>query len=134
MKKHTHINPVKILTNSNYLLKQGSYGFKLLTNLELTKNQLISVERLLVRKLKSLNTCSKECKFWSFISLNKTLTKLPLESRMGKGKGPILTEVVFLRKGFIIYEFKNLSFQQIQQLFYFFKKYLSAKLLLISKK
>lgn len=134
MSKKTHINPTKILTNSNHVLKWGSHGFKLLTNLRLTKDQLISLERLLNQKIKSLNNSSKKSKFWVFILLNKTLTKQPLESRMGKGKGSILTEVVFLRKGSIIYEFTNMNLQQIKQLFYFFKKYLPAKLLLVTKK
>ena len=134
MERKTHINPTKILTSSNHLLKQGCYGLKLLTNLKLTKDQLISLERLLTKKIKSLNTSSKKYKFWVFISLNKTLTKQPLESRMGKGKGSILTEVIFLRKGTIIYEFTNINYQQIKQLFSFFKRYLPAKLLLVVKK
>ena len=134
MKKKTHINPTIILTNSNHILKYGSYGFKILTNLKLTKNHLISIERILSKKLKSLSNYSNGFKFWTLISLNKTLTRLPLESRMGKGKGAILTVVVFLRKGSIIYEFKNLNSQQIKQIFSFLSKYISAKSLLISKK
>jgi ribosomal protein L16/L10AE len=66
--------------------------------------------------------------------LNKTLTKLPLESRMGKGKGSIYTKVVFLKKGFVLYEFQNIKNQSMKELFYFFRKYFPAKLLLINKK
>jgi hypothetical protein len=53
---------------------------------------------------------------------------------MGKGKGAILTEIVLLRKGSIVYEFENIKFQQIKEIFLFFTKYLSSKVLLISKK
>ena len=68
------------------------------------------------------------------LQLNRTLTKLSLESRMGKGKGPIYTKVLFLEKGSIIYEFENLKFQQIKEIYEFFKKYMSVKVVLVRKK
>lgn len=132
--KKTHTIFPKILTNSNHLLKSGSYGFKISSNLRLTKNQLVLLERSLMIKLKTLSCSIKTCKLWSFIKLNKTLTKLPLESRMGKGKGSVLTEVVFLKKGTIIYTFQNLKRQQVEEIFLLFKKYLPVKLILICKK
>ena len=132
--KKTHTIFPKTSTNSNHLLKLGSYGFKISSSLRVTKNQLILLERLLARKLKTLSCSIKLYKSWSFIKLNKTLTKLPLESRMGKGKGSILTEVVFLKKGTIIYTFQNLKRQQIEEIFLLFKKYLPTKLILICKK
>lgn len=132
--KKTHTNINKTLTNSNHLLKFGSHGLKISSNLRLTKNQLICLDRSLLKKLKNLDTQIKNYKLWSFITLNKTLTKQPLESRMGKGKGNILTEVVFLRKGSIIYEFQNIKVQSIKEIFSFFKKYLPSKLILVYKK
>ena len=134
MERKTHTSNIKTITNSNYLLKRGYYGFKLLSDIRLTKNQIISLERLLLEKIKKLITPSKRCKFWTSISLNKTLTKQPLESRMGKGKGSISTKAVFLKRGFIIYEFTNISFQQARHILFFLKKYLPNKLFLITKK
>lgn len=134
MSKKTYLNTTKGSTNSNHLLKFGSYGFKLLSNLRLTEEQIVALRRLLLKKLKNLESCSKTYKIWELISLNKTLTKLPLESGMGKGKGSIYTKAVFLKKGFILYEFQNIKNQSITELFYFFRKYFPAKLLLINKK
>lgn len=91
------------------------------------------LERSLVKKLKSFSHHSKNYKVWLTIQPNKTLTKLSLESRMGKGKGPIYTEVLFLKKGSIIYEFKNLTFQQTKEFFNFVKNQISVKLSLVSK-
>lgn len=65
--------------------------------------------------------------------LNKTLTKLSLEARMGKGKGSVYTRVLFLKKGSVIYEFKNIKNQQIQEVFNLLKKYFSTKIILIKK-
>lgn len=52
---------------------------------------------------------------------------------MGKGKGPIYTEVLFIKKGSIIYEFQNINQQQIIEVFNFIKKQISVKLSLIYK-
>ena len=134
MIKKTHINPSKMLANSRHLLKFGHYGFKILTNTRLTSLQLTSLNRILNRKLKSLPTRTKNYKLWFFSAPNKTLTKLNLESRMGKGKGSIFTEAVFLKKGTIIYEFQNIKYQQIVEVFEFFNNHLSAKLMLVSRK
>lgn len=133
MIKKTHKKLFKNLTYSFHLLKFGSFGFKILSDLRLTTEQINSLERSLVKKLRSLSGQTKKYKIWSHTQTNKTLTKLSLESRMGKGKGPIYTEVLFLKKGSMIYEFKNLTNQQIREVFTFIKKQISVKLLLVSK-
>lgn len=133
MTKKTHNKLKKNLTCSRHLLRFGSFGLKVLSDFRLTKEQIVVLERSLIKKLKSFSHYSKNSKVWSFIQPNKTLTKLSLESRMGKGKGPIYTEVLFLKKGSIIYEFKNLTFQQNQEFFNFVKNQISVKLALVSK-
>lgn len=134
MLKKTHKTPKKNLAYSSQLLKFGSCGLKILSDLRLNKEQIASIERSLMKKLKELSSYSKKCKFWSFAQTNKTLTKLSLESRMGKGKGPIYTEVIFLKRGSTIYEFHNLKEQQAKELFNFIRKQMSSKLKLIFKK
>lgn len=134
MIKKTHKKIQTKLTYSCHLLQLGSYGLKLMENLCLTTLQINSLERALNQKLKELTGSSKKVKVWSKISTNKTLTKLSLESRMGKGKGPIYTEVLYLKQGSIIYEFKNIKFLQIKEIFKFLKTQISVNLLLISKK
>lgn len=131
--KKTHKKISKNLTYSRHLLKSGYFGFKVLSDFRLTTEQYASLERFLKWNLKNLVNYSKECKVWTFIQFNKTLTKLSLESRMGKGKGSVYTEVLFLKKGSIIYEFKNITYQQIREVFNLVKKKIPAKLLLISK-
>lgn len=131
--KKTHKKTPKNLTYTNHLIKFGTCGLKILSDLSITKEQLTSIERFLHKKLKDLSNSSKRQKMWCFIQFNKTLSKLSLESRMGKGKGPIYTEVVFLKKGSILYEFHNIKNQQIKEIFKFIKKHFSVELKLIYK-
>lgn len=134
MIKKTHKKIPKTLTSNRYLLKFGSYGFKILSNLCLRKDQILSLEKNLLKKLKNTSSQSKTYKLWSLLKTNKTLTKLNLESRMGKGKGAIYTEVLFLKKGTIIYEFENLNKQQVKGICQFIKKQLSTNLFFVVKK
>ena len=133
MKKTHKIFPNN-LTYSRHLLQFGSCGLKILSDLKLTKNQLNSLERFINQKLKNLTKYSRKYKVWSTVFTNRTLTKLSLESRMGKGKGSIYTEVLFLKQGSIIYEFQNLKLQQIIEVYKFLKNKLPVKLLLVFKK
>ena len=53
--KKTHKKKLKSFSHFNHLLKNGSYGFKITSNLRLTENQLVSMERILKSKLKKLS-------------------------------------------------------------------------------
>nr|YP_009138125.1 ribosomal protein L16 [Calliarthron tuberculosum]AKG26257.1 ribosomal protein L16 [Calliarthron tuberculosum] len=122
MIKKSHKNHIKTLTKTRHILRFGEYGFKIMSSVTFTKEQIESLNRNLLKKLKIVSINSKNYKFWTLLKTNKTLTKLSLESRMGKGKGSIYTEAVFLQAGSIIYEFMNLKNHQILELFAFFKK------------
>ena len=52
---------------------------------------------------------------------------------MGKGKGSVYTKVLFVKKGSIIYEFKNIKSQQIQEIFNKLKKYFPTQIKLVKK-
>ena len=131
--KKLHKNPKKTLSYNNHLLKEGSYGFKILSTIQMTEKQIISIERILKSQLKKFSIQFQKVKLWRKMYLNKTLTKLSLESRMGKGKGSVYTKVLFLKKGSIIYEFKNIKKQQIQEVFNLLKKYFPSKITLVKK-
>ena len=132
--KKTHKKTTNTLSYYNHLLKEGSYGFKIMSNLRLTEKQVIALERNLKTKLKKSLIQSRRPKIWTNMQLNKTLTKLNLESRMGKGKGSIYTKVIFLKKGSMIYEFANINSQQIKEVYIYLKNHVSVKLKLVDKK
>ena len=132
--RKTHKLIPKNLTYSCHLLRFGSCGFKVLSDLQLNQEQINSMNRFLNKKIKNASNYSKKVKIWTFLNPNKTLTKLSLESRMGKGKGAIYTEALFIKKGSIIYEFNNLKFSQIKEIFNTIKKQVSVESKLIYKK
>ncbi len=129
--RKTHKLISKNLAYSRHLLKFGSCGLKILSNLQLTQQQISSIDRFLSKRVKNF---SKKVKVWTFLQPNKTLTKLSLESRMGKGKGAIYTQVLFMKKGSIIYEFNNIKNTQLQEIFNKIKKQIGSELKLIYKK
>ena len=131
--KKIHRTPKKTLSYCNHLLKTGSYGFKIMSNIQITEKQATSIERILKSRLKKFSIQLQKVKLWKKINLNKTLTKLSLESRMGKGKGSVYTKVLFLKKGSIMYEFKNIKNQQIMEVFNTLKKYFPGKIILVKK-
>nr|AYR06678.1 ribosomal protein L16 [Rhodogorgon sp.] len=132
MIKKSHNKCLLNLTYSRHVLKFGTIGFKAISFGYLTKEQLNSVKWSLTRKSKELNV-NKTPKIWYLTFLNKTLTRLSTESRMGKGKGSIYTQLLFVKPGFILFEFSNISKQQAFEIFMFVRKRISIKIAIIYK-
>nr|YP_009660493.1 ribosomal protein L16 [Corallina chilensis]QCS25441.1 ribosomal protein L16 [Corallina chilensis] len=120
--KKSHKIHLKSSSHTRHILRFGTYGFKIMSTIVLTTEQIQSLNRFLLKTIKNQSAFSKTCKLWSLVKTNKALTKLSLESRMGKGKGSIYTEAVLLKSGSIIYEFKNYKKHQIIDLFNLFRK------------
>ena len=122
--------------NINYkchLLKFGIFGFKVISNSRITDEQVKSIVKALAKKLKIMCRGNKLYKVWNLILLNGVLTQLNLESRMGKGKGVIKTQVSFVKAGTIIFEFSNIEYFQIVEVYNFIKKIVPFNLILVSK-
>nr|WDA66165.1 ribosomal protein L16 [Lithothamnion corallioides] len=134
MIKKSHNKYPKNLTYTRHVLKFGNVGFKATTGAVLTKDQLFSLNRAFQQKIRNLTSNSRNYKFWCLLSTNTTITKLSLESRMGKGKGSVYTESVFIKPGCMLYELQNISQHHILELFIFLKKQISIDLILIKEK
>lgn len=134
MIKKSHNKYPKNLVYNRHILKFGNIGFKITSKLVLTKEQIYSLNKALQQKLNNLTFNSKSYKFWCLLATNEFVTKLNLESRMGKGKGSVYTESVFVKPGCIIYELQNVSEYHVLELFVFLKKQVPASLILIKEK
>lgn len=135
MNKKTHKNYKEGLTRTQHVLKFGDSGLKTLDSIRLTEEQVINLEQTIHKFIKKIYKFTKGYKVWNLVSMNKTLTKLSLESRMGKGKGSIYTKAIFLKGGVIIFEFKNIKLIHLQELHTFLQKQFSCtKFVLISLK
>ncbi len=76
----------------------GEYGIKALTPAWVTSRQIEAARVAIVRYVR------KGAKLWIRIFPDKAITKKPLETRMGKGKGPRVGYVAVVRPGRILFE------------------------------
>ena len=131
--KKTHNKYKRIINSSKHLLKFGSLGLKNQSFLHLSKQKYFLLYNLILKNLKKLTLKNKKFKIWSPITFNKNLTKLPLESRMGKGKGSICDSSSFLKPNTILFEFTNLDKEDLNQILYICCKQMGKKMKWISR-
>ncbi len=121
------------LTQSKHIIRFGKFAIKSLSFGRLNTIQIISIERFLIQKLKSITSNGRYYKMWNLMFFNLNLTKLSPESRMGKGKGFIYTKAIFLSPGSILFEFSGLTDYQMLETLKFIEKKVSFKLALVKK-
>lgn len=124
----THNKYCKHLFQSKHLIKFGRYALKSFCYKQLTKNQIFLIHKQLKFLFKD-----KKIKFWNLLNFNKNLTKLSLESRMGKGKGLIYQSAVFIQPGIIIIEFDGFQKNKILEFKKFIQKKLAFKTVLVER-
>lgn len=76
----------------------GEYGIKALEPAWLKNNQIETARVILTRRLR------RGGKLWIRIFPDKPVTKKPVETRMGKGKGDVDTWVAVIRRGTVLFE------------------------------
>nr|YP_009317533.1 ribosomal protein L16 [Gelidium sclerophyllum]AOX48985.1 ribosomal protein L16 [Gelidium sclerophyllum] len=111
-------------------LTLGSFGLKSISCGRITKEKWESIQWTLRKKFK-LKLGAKQNKIWDLIELNNSLTKLNLESRMGKGKGLVYTKSKFVREGTLLFEFNSFPKQFRKEIVEFLQSKISLKLKLV---
>ena len=81
----------------------GQFGLKSITRNRVTAKQIEAARRVISRCIK------REGKVWIRIFPDKPITKKPLESRMGKGKGNVEYWVAQVKPGTMLYEIDGVS-------------------------
>lgn len=89
----------------------GDYGLQLLGRGWLTTRQ-IEAGRIAVTRY-----IQRGGKLWIRLFPDKPITKKPLETRMGKGKGPVTDWVARVRPGVILFEMEGVSEETAQEAF-----------------
>ncbi|OWY19695.1 50S ribosomal protein L16 [Sphingobacteriales bacterium UPWRP_1] len=92
-----------------FSLAFGSFGLKALESEWITNRQIESARQALTRYMK------REGKVWIRIFPDKSITKKPLEVRMGKGKGAHDSWVAVVRPGRIMFEIEGVSLEIAQE-------------------
>lgn len=76
----------------------GEFGIQCLTRGRLTANQIEAARVAITRHLK------RKGKVWIRVFPHKPITKKPLETRQGKGKGPVEYYVAQCKPGVVLFE------------------------------
>ena len=83
-------------------LNFGEFGLKALENGKVRGNHIDACRIVMARKLKGAG------KLWFNIFPNKPISKKPLETRMGKGKGELDHWVAVVKRGKVILELSGI--------------------------
>nr|YP_010620029.1 Ribosomal protein L16 [Symphyocladia marchantioides]WAX04042.1 Ribosomal protein L16 [Symphyocladia marchantioides] len=105
--KKYHFKFKRLLSFQKHILKFGVLGFKIQRTCCITDVQEGLLKLFILKNLKIISSIKTKIFFTS--KCFYSATKLPLESRMGKGKGEICHFFGYYKKGFILFELKAFS-------------------------
>jgi len=89
----------------------GEFGLQALGNVWITNNQIEASRVAIMRKL------HRGGKLWIRIFPDKPVTKKPLETRMGKGKGSVEHWAAVVKRGRILFELEGVPEEMARQAF-----------------
>lgn len=89
----------------------GDFGLKALECGRITSRQIEAARISMTRKI------ARGGKVWTRIFPDKPITKKPLETRMGKGKGPVDHWVAIIKPGRILYEMEGVQKDVVEEAF-----------------
>ena len=96
------------LSTSGSELNFGEFGLKALENAWLTNKQIEAARVAIMRHIK------RSGKAWIRVFPDKSVTKKPAETRMGKGKGAPESWVAVIKRGRILFEMSGLPLELAQ--------------------
>ena len=106
----------------------GSYGMKAMEPGWITARQIEATRISISRRVRKVG------KMWIRIFPDKPITKKPLETRMGKGKGSPEYWVANVRPGRILFEVEGISKELAQEAFRIAGNKLAIKTKLVSRR
>jgi large subunit ribosomal protein L16 len=97
-----HKGNLRGMSNSGNYVCYGTYGMKAMEPGWITNRQIEAGRISLSRRVRKIG------RLWIRIFPNKSITKKPAETRMGKGKGSVSEWVVSLKRGAVLFEIEGL--------------------------
>ena len=101
--RRVHRLPYEGRSRGNRELSFGEYGLQAKEGAWITANQIEAARIAMTRYMK------RGGKVWINIFAHLSLTKIPLETRMGKGKGQPEQWVAVVKKGKVMFEIAGVS-------------------------
>ena len=123
-----HKGNLKGMSNSGNYVCYGSYGMKALEAGWITNRQIEAGRISLSRRVRKIG------RLWIRIFPNKSITKKPAETRMGKGKGSPDSWVSIIKPGRILYEVDGLTEEQAKEAFRACSHKFSIKTKMVSRR
>ena len=99
------------MANTGDYVSFGSYGLKALEAGWITSRQIESARITISRKVRKVG------RMWIRIFPDKSITKKPAETRMGKGKGSPEYWVAVVKPGRILFEIEGLEEKEAEEAF-----------------
>ncbi len=109
--RKSHRGRRKGISSKGTKLSFGEYGLIATEAAWITSRQIESVRVTIIRSLKH------EGRLWIRIFPHKSVTKKPLETRMGKGKGEPAEWVAVVRQGKILFELGGVTEDRAKRAF-----------------
>jgi len=122
-----HRGRMKGLSYRGCNINFGEYGLQALEPAWITNNQIEAARIAITRCMK------KGGKVWVMVFPDKSVTKKPAETRMGKGKGDPEKWVAVVRPGRIMFEVGGVSLADATEAFRLAKHKLSIKTKMITR-
>ena len=123
-----HKGNLKGMSNSGNYVCYGTYGMKALEAGWITNRQIEAGRISLSRRVRKIG------RLWIRIFPNKSITKKPAETRMGKGKGSPESWVSIIKPGRILYEVDGLTEEQAKEAFRACSHKFSIKTKMVSRR
>ena len=123
-----HKGNLKGMSNSGNYVCYGTYGMKALEAGWITNRQIEAWRISLSRRVRKIG------RLWIRIFPNKSITKKPAETRMGKGKGSPDSWVSIIKPGRILYEVDGLTEEQAKEAFRACSHKFSIKTKMVSRR
>jgi large subunit ribosomal protein L16 len=102
---------IRGLSTRGWELSFGEFGLKALENGYLKNTQIEAVRVVLVRQLRGSG------KLWIRAFPDKSVTKKPAETRMGKGKGELDHWVAVVKRGKVLFELEGVPEEFARRVF-----------------
>ena len=116
------------MSNTGDYVAFGTYGLKAMEAGWITSRQIEAARITISRRVRKVG------RMWIRIFPDKSITKKPAETRMGKGKGNPEYWVSVIKPGRILFEVDGLTFEQAKEAFRLCSHKLNIKTKIVSKR
>nr|YP_009040909.1 ribosomal protein L16 [Neopyropia fucicola]AIB08129.1 ribosomal protein L16 [Neopyropia fucicola] len=105
-----HKNTKKHINQTSHLVKRGQLGLRSLAYKQVDITQINSIQKKIQKEIKVIEKKSNlgRIKLWFYMLPKNAVTKFSPETRMGKGKGAIVSHCCYIKPGQLLFELSNL--------------------------